>query len=325
MQRIVETVRRTKPGDLFEIAIDAFEDIQQHDIDELEVLCSDYFVVAPKPTDHIEAPTSSEPYTGPCILHGIRRDIAQSPPRFMSIPHNALLKKRRRFLIYIVANSEETFAEAQRVFAKHTWARVIHIPTTFYLESIMYLNILPRVHHEWRHVDLVGAVAWSAHTKQPLIFKADTICEEAMAHGADVVTFLHRGDPLIQTAEKWHPGFEKLWCGLMQTFGWYEEVYMSTSIPSFYANYWATTPALMKRYCAFASDVAHRLDTRKDLTALLWRDASYSARGNDIAKLSAAECMRIWGTPFYTFHPFLFERLPCYWFWLYGKRTTGIR
>lgn len=292
-----------------ECTVDDIATLEAHKA-ELETLFYDYYAFTPMEDEGLHTP-----YT----FVGIR----DGP--FLDIPEHASVRKDMRYIIYILANSEETFAEAMAMYASKQWAKVIFIPTTFYLESIMYLHVLPQRRSEWEHADLVGCIAWSAHTKQPLIKDAPALCTEAMRSGADVISFLYRGDPLIQTAEHWHPGFTEVWHETLKTFGWLDEVILHPNIPSFYANYWACTPSLMSGYCQFALKAAHRIQGSDRLTDLIWRDASYSKRGKDIAKLAERECMRIWGVPFYTFHPFLFERLPCFWLWLHSRKISGIR
>ena len=290
-----------------ECTVESRDVIEKH-FEELESRFFDYYVV---PLDDGE---------GPFRIVGV-----ENGPKYMPIPKNHAYKKKYRHVIYVLANSDETFRKATEFYKDAPWARVIFIPTTYYLESVMYISILPRRKEEWEHADFVGCIAWSAHTKQPNVINAHRICDTAEQNGDTVVVFMYRGDPLVDTAEKWHPGFKELWIKCLKTFGWLDEIILNPRIPSFYCNYWACTPELMEKYCGFALKMVHRIESNDDVSQLIWKDSSYLQRGTDIAKLNESQCMHIWGVPYYPFHPFLFERLPCIWLALFSKGISGIR
>ena len=224
------------------------------------------------------------------------------------------------YLIYIVCPSQETFDEAVIKFKDHTWAKPIIIPTTFYLEGVMYSHILKRRQHEWENAEFVGTLAHSAVDKLHDVSSVLDTLKEASTGNVDVAAFLYRGDKLLAAAEKWHPGFLRIWVGTLRYLGFPVDKIIDETIPSYYCNYWAAKPDVMKEYMQFFKVFTHALDTLPVISDEVWNDAGYSGRGTEIASLTPEQCMKIWGVDHYPFHPFLLERLPCFYFYTTGKK-----
>ena len=238
--------------------------------------------------------------------------------------HTLLIRKPDRFLIYVLCPSAETFEKAQSDFSSHApWIKPIMIPTTFYLEGVMYSHILKRRQNEWEHAQFVGTLAHSAIEKLHSIDGVVSTLQDAVKERADVAAFMYMGDSLLAAAEKWHPGFLKLWAGTLRFLGFPIEKILDETIPSYYCNYWAATPEAMKEYMHFFKVFVHALDTLPCISDDVWNDSGYSGRGPEIAGLSPAKCMQIWGVDYYPFHPFLLERLPCFYFWATGRKTIA--
>jgi len=218
-----------------------------------------------------------------------------------------LYKKPHRNLIYVLGPHADAETHAREIYRAHEWARIIRIPSTFYLESVMYHTILQRRQREWEHADYVGCVSWTAHTKMQSLD-----LDHVLPTNLDFVAFLYRGDALVDTATRWHPEFKRVWIPTLRAMGYKESDILASNIPSFYCNYWACRPAIMDRYLEFFRDFKIQLESLPDVQDALWSDAQYKARGKDVAALSDETCMRIWGVPFYTYHPFVCERLPCF-------------
>lgn len=236
--------------------------------------------------------------------------------------HTVVARKPDRYVIYVLAPTEEDLEKARENFKDFPWAVPIMIPTTFYLEGVMYTHILHRRRKEWEHADYVGTISHSAPGKLHDISAVYRTMRAGSKEGAQVTAFLHRGDSLVATAEKWHPGFLRIWAGSLRYLGFPMEQILNEEIPSFYCNYWAATPPVMKEYIQFFRTYVHTLDTLPIISDEVWNDASYSGRGLDIAGIPSDHCMKIWGVPQYPFHPFILERLPCFFFWALSKKTV---
>lgn len=238
--------------------------------------------------------------------------------------YTLLCRKQNRYCIYILAPSAEELSVAKTRFGRYSWARPIIIPTTFYLESVMYDHILPMRRDEWVHADYVGTLSHTAVQKLKTLDAIDDVLKEAKLQQANVAAFMYRGDPLLATAEHWHPGFLHIWAPLLRFHGFEMDKIMSESIPSFYSNYWAATPAAMQEYLDFFKKARTSLELLPGISESIWKDSGYGERVG-IASLTKDRCLEIWGVPWYPFHPFIFERMPCFFFWATNKKIVGAR
>lgn len=225
--------------------------------------------------------------------------------------------------IYVLAPDEDTLLAAKERYTDPIF-RPILLPQTPYLESYMYTNWLMEHHDEWRDEDWVGCIAHRAHEKQPRIFEIGDVMRHASKNGSECCAFLYRGDPLLSAAERWHPGFRDAWNAAWHAAGWDTPQYTAliqqeSLMVSFYCNYWATTPQLMRLYCELMGRLRRAIDSDSTLRGILWRDSSYDQRGDAIAKIPADGCRRLWGVDYYPILPFVMERMPCVFFPGYTK------
>jgi hypothetical protein len=221
-----------------------------------------------------------------------------------------LYKKKHRYLIYVLAHDAETFNAASERYETCDWARVIWIPSCWWLESVMYFHILPSRLWEWQHATYVGTIASSAHKKIKNL-SLESVLQEGENHQADVVSFLFRGDPLVKTAEYWHPGFTEAWKRLLFSCmkASLDEA-CDASIPSFYCNYWSAKPDVMQKYIDFFVRAKNFLETDDTLKPYVWQDSTYTQREGD--RYSVEKCMTLFGCDYYPMLPFIGERLPCF-------------
>lgn len=239
-------------------------------------------------------------------------------------PDMRLVKRKQdRYIIYVLCPSQTDLAAAQTYFQEHPWAVPIIVPTTFYLESAMYFHVLPRRRAEWEHADYVGTIAHSSPRK----LKSIPAILDVMRHGtekkSDVVAFMMRQLPLIKVAEAWHPGFLNVWVPALQHHGFPLDKIVSPDILPFYCNYWAATPATMDAYMEFFASFRLTLETVPEVRDAIWRDSRYHNAAPDAGRLSHERCEEIWGTRHYPFHPFVCERLPCFFFFTHGASVLA--
>lgn len=231
-----------------------------------------------------------------------------------------------KILVYILAHNEETFAKATEEYGKHEWAKPILIPQTIWLESVMYVSYLQDHKEEWQDMDYVGAIAWGASTKQPLVHRMHDICVEAHNKDTDVIALMYRGDPLVQTAERWHPGFTSCWLAAWRSIGYMnDDLLLHPSIKSFYCNYWLARPSFMADFCKLMAYFDLRVQTDSTVKDILWRDSDYETRGENVAKMPVEAKMRLWGVPYYPQIVFVAERMICLYVALFSKKTCFIK
>jgi hypothetical protein len=249
--------------------------------------------------------------------------------RFIEIHHDMghiVRRKPRRFLIYVLAHNEDTFQSASRVFANKEGFKVIRIPSTYLLESFVFLVTLHIRKHEWQHADFVGTISWKADQKLSVCpSKLHDMMEQGYKNGFDVCAFLFRGDALVESAERWHPGYKRLWIDILQMLGFSEKEACDPNIASFYCNYFAATPDTMNEYMSFFNRFVSACNNCKDdVRELLWSDSSYMKRGKDICGLTEESCLCIFGVPYPPFIPYIAERLICFFCHTFQKKVLAI-
>ena len=231
-----------------------------------------------------------------------------------------------KVLVYVLAHNEETLAKAQEEYGAFPWAKTIILPQTIWLENVMYVSYLMEHYDEWKDMDYVGTIAYSASTKQPLVHRMQEICENAKSNGSDVIGLLYRGDPLVVAAERWHPGFTQCWLAAWKSIGFTNDnILLHESIKSFYANYWLSKPQFMTEYCKLMAYFDFRVRTDSLLKGILWRDSKYETRGKNIAKMPVERKMALWEVPYYPQLIFVAERMICLFTSLFSTKTCFLR
>jgi len=242
------------------------------------------------------------------------------PPGHENSPRNESV------LIYILCPDEETRAHAEKIY---TWnyARFITLPEddNKFLESVIFMQHLPALYDEWKDAEFVGCISHSSIKKQPLISKMDDVLEIIREEQSDFCALMYRGDALVATAEKWHPGFTTCWEETWSKLGWDRETYMSPNTPSFYCNYFITTPHLMKMYCLMTTYLRFWFDNDSQYRNSMCIDSNYDDRGPDIAKIPMDKKTRLFGLEWYPMSIFVCERLPCVFFSKFAKKKLMIR
>jgi hypothetical protein len=100
--------------------------------------------------------------------------------------------------------------------------------------------------------------------------------------------------------------FQKIWDDLSYkikiTNFWYKDVKM------FYKNAWIAKKDIVINYLKFIKPIFGLME-EPTIKSLAFTDANY----NSTRKLTKEECIKKFGVPFYTLHPFIFERLICFY------------
>lgn len=128
--------------------------------------------------------------------------------------------------------------------------------------------------------------------------------------------------PMYDFAEGAHPGFMKIWDRLMDLMG-HADYKSLGNPPAFYCNYWIARRDLWNKYCDFANTAVKLLSTDPILMELCSQDSSY--RGTiQGTSLTPTRLQEICGKPYYTFEPFVMERLPCFFFHMMKARIKVV-
>ena len=220
--------------------------------------------------------------------------------------------KSMKLVVYVLCYDDTSEAAAKDEFEKHEWARVVRLPddrrTGKYMEGAAFLGTLQSRKAEWHDADLVGTMSWKASLKIDVNAVADA-CRRCA--GADVVTFLPSTDMLLRSVLH-HPRFLEVWVPLLSHLGYSAPDIVHSDMPAFYCNYWMATPAWMDRFMAFYARVHRALEDLPCIQDALWSHAGYPTH------LTRERCIQVYGRPYIPYHPFVCERVPCFFFWKEG-------
>ena len=220
-----------------------------------------------------------------------------------------------KILVYIICYNDHTEAEAKRRFRGQSWGRILRIDSTPYLESEVYNSHLLSLQREWLDADYVGTLAWRAHDKTEInMEKIKGVLQDAQP---DVFAFLLGTMQMLSQATTFHPNFGHNWLQLLSRMCYDERDCMHPDIPFFACNYWLARPRWMRAYISFFQNAKMIIDNpRLPLHLEMWKDAKYST-----SLMSPSRCLEVFGVPYFPFHPFVCERLPCFFFWFYRAKV----
>lgn len=224
-----------------------------------------------------------------------------------------------KVVVYVLCYDDATEEIAEELAAQVAGLVAVRLGPNKYLEGQMYLDVLEQRADEWRDVDYVGTISWKAPAKIRIPDFGDA-CAKAKAASADVVALLPFPEALLSQAVGSHgPAFLDILERVLIGLGYNAQDPRDPTVPLFVCNYWLATPAWMSKYCEFYKRAAGIMDTDPELQDLLWSHAKYDGT------LSEEVCLEIFGTPYIPFHPFIAERLPCFFFAREGANILALQ
>lgn len=201
--------------------------------------------------------------------------------------------------------TEESRLIAEEVTRRFPYMLTYKLNSTKMFESEFFMNV--DVDESYKYIGMLTyRVTSRPHVLMLNIGYILSYCD------TDVVSVnYNRGDTLTKT-ELFHPGFKNIWLQLMKKLlpDLYEKDVWNDEIPMFYNNYWFAKPKVILEYRNFLKKAVDALEEIPEV----YQDAGYGETGN--TPKEALE--RITGKPYYTFHPFVLERLPCIFVWYKG-------
>ena len=173
---------------------------------------------------------------------------------------------------------------------------------------------------DWDTYDYVGTLSWKAPHKIiiPDIHALARRLERDKGPGTppspDVVAFyFNTSRSSLTTQAKSHALFNTIWFQLMDQLG-LDAVTIDKTVRPFYSNYWIAKPSWMKKYIAFYKKAQHVMDTYTSIQTALWSNIGYPLSSS----MNQTRCLEVFSRPYYPYHPFICERLPCVFFTLQG-------
>lgn len=231
-------------------------------------------------------------------------------------------------LIYVICHNDESQMKAQEIESKinsveNCRSHVVRIQEHNILFESQIFNYLDTCKEQWINEDYVGMVTYSIETKTKVdITELIRHIKAAQNHGADIIPVYSlsfkklKKDLIISFAEAltiMHGPYILLaYKEILDALGYTEQEYFNEGIPSYFSNWWMVRPQYMEKYVEFFKRTLHVIEFNNKLSKYLYMNSYYT--GN----LPVDTLMKIGGKPYYTLHPFLFERLPCFFFYNLG-------
>lgn len=105
---------------------------------------------------------------------------------------------------------------------------------------------------------------------------------------------------------------------LLGSNGYTEQQVMDKSIRPFFGNFWIATPEWMLKYIVFVNGCMNNIAKSPSLASIMNERSYY---GGTLSK----EYLKLMsGQEHYTLHPFVFERLPCFYFHLEKAKIAPV-
>jgi hypothetical protein len=213
-------------------------------------------------------------------------------------------------LIYILYHNQESFKQALK-FAKYKWAKLRKIYSSKYFESVIFLY-LDNNREEWINKKFVGFLTYNSY-KKIKIFDIEYLANKY--NNYDVISFNNHNNHnnhLLLTSEKFHPNFINIWKQILLLLGYSINDILSSHIPIYYNNYWMAKPEWVSKYIIFYKKVINIMENNLNIKNMLCQQSNYSGKLLEYPQI----LIKMSGKPYYTFHPFIIERLVCFFFWI---------
>lgn len=259
------------------------------------------------------ASQKSKKVTAPYIRSVVHKcdELGATPPE--NLVHGV------RFLLYVISHDDKSFEIASRYCRCKPWTRILQIPSTPFFESIIYDELLQQRRAEWEGMDFVGVSTYRSLKFAPLD-KLKALLELAQHKPYDVAPLFTTGEYLQAQAVRGHTAeFTQVWDMLLKVQGFTEqEIRAQDSVEVFLRNSMIIRPRWLKRLTQHMSEAIQLVVTNASIQAAFATDAHYQE-----AKYRKKVAETVFHTPYYQWHPFIFERLPVFYLHHYNASIYG--
>lgn len=216
-----------------------------------------------------------------------------------------------KFLILVLYFDDASEACAVKWFGDQDGFRLTKIESTKVLENVAYQTFADVENDDF---DFLGTISYRAPEKGLTadgVRRRLAVAETTRAtQKIDVVAFqtpAPRGG-LLAVARHYHGDvFVKVWHLVLSRLGYTDHDILTDDVRPYYCNYWVCSPKFMKRFLTFQKRVFDVME-HSDISTLLSSDSHYEG------KMSTERRKSVFGHSYYTLHPFVLERLSCFFF-----------
>lgn len=220
-----------------------------------------------------------------------------------------------RFKLYIITHDEKSQRIAERWSQCAPWTEIIHIESTVFFESIVFQHILPTLaskENSWNNYDYIGIATYKT-LKMTSMEKLKAYLELAFAKSYDVVPLMTTGEHLQLQAVRGHgEAFIERWKQLLLAMNYsQEDIVRYSMVEVFLRNTYLIKPKWLLKLSEFMKTAIETYQQNQQLQSLFKQNAHYRELKLKVAK-------KIFHQNYYEWHPFIFERLPCFFFHYYN-------
>lgn len=193
---------------------------------------------------------------------------------------------------------------------------ILKLPKSIFFETYAFTHTFPdRIKKDaWHKYEYVGTISWKAPLKFEHAFRFGplnmTEVVESAPPGTDVIALVgqkNESQNMVDKAVVMHQRLKEIWDSLLKAYERYSPEEISTDgMSAFYCNYWLAKPEHVMKLIPFMKKAHTLLESLTSIQDALWSNAHYL----DNKALS----QKVFGLNYYTYHPFVLERLTPFFF-----------
>jgi hypothetical protein len=209
-----------------------------------------------------------------------------------------------KLIIFILSYNDETYNFAYEKYNKYWWAKVIKIDSSIYFESIMFDKWLIENYSFWMDYDYIGFLSWKFQSKIPYpnIDLISTILNYDNSY--ELIPLFVGNKNFLFYEKHMYDILQRLFIILE-----YPDNYIiNTNFIQFYCNYWIARKDILINYIFFFKKCNEIVKEDKFIQQYMWDNTNYNGYLNE------EQLIKIFNKPYYCYHPFLYERLPIFFF-----------
>lgn len=227
------------------------------------------------------------------------------------------------FITYHDLNSKQIAENLKQGWiCQHVSFSLIELNNSEFLENQVY-DILCDIKSEWENFEFIGIISYSIISKfqkfsqQSVNINWDSIFHVLKKENPEITTLYNvkycrfkniYPISMLEGACFQHGlNFIETWYSLLKKMDFCDHDIFNRDINTFLCNWWILKPNIIKEYISFYKKAKDLMLTDNDLINKRKLNSYYSS-GN----LTENELINIFGQPYYTITPFIFERLPCF-------------
>lgn len=238
------------------------------------------------------------------------------------------------FTLFVMCHDDASLLKTTHLC--ETWKSIktrtipVLLPPSPYMESSIYSILAQEKNREiWENEDYVGIVTYSildklvGFRKQKVDIDWETVVRQAHEKDVDVIGLFclefkrsvngekegqveNIGLTLLESGVFHHGlNFYRSWRDLLLSMGYSQNTIDEWAETSgFFCNWWISKPKILNQYIEFINMAMAKVETNEELKDVFYKNSHYG-RGNTTTE----QKIKLFGKPFYTIHPFVFERL----------------